>query len=264
VRDWKQLIARAKAWEVRSVLLKLTYLLLIRIVKAAEIAVGDVLEYLTGNNEAWNFNDLAGQRTCVSVADWEHDLALLDTAILSHLDAETVASEVEERLGDALQGSLFSRKIIQYEANLQSTIRKFLVKRAELIWSCTSPAQRKEYYVAGLDIRSGKYLDEHLGQLVERLLSAVEVIKPIGDGGVDFLQDAVTYRLAWAMEAVRVHAITIGQIGADQLRGVAAMPLEAGSANRAIITLLRSGLGSRDTAIAAVASTAASFSNEAE
>jgi len=92
---------------------------------------------------------------------------------------------------------------------------------------------------------------------------AWEVISIGGDDGVDLLQDALTYRLPWAMEAVRVHAMAVGEEGADQLEGLAAMAVEAGSANRAVITLLRAGLSSREAAMAAVATTGASFDDRA-
>jgi hypothetical protein len=93
--------------------------------------------------------------------------------------------------------------------------------------------------------------------------SSAEVIRTCGEDGVDFLQDALIYRLPWAMEAVRVHAMAVGQETAELLQGTAAMAVEAGSANCSVITLLRSGLISREAAIVAVESTDASFDNRA-
>jgi hypothetical protein len=88
---------------------------------------------------------------------------------------------------------------------------------------------------------------------------SAEVIAICGDDGVELLQEALTYRLPWAMEAVRVHGTAVAQRGSDELSGLAALAVEAGSANRSVITLLRSGLSSRDAAIAAVMVTGASF-----
>jgi superfamily II DNA/RNA helicase len=315
IQRWQNLVSRAKASDVSSGLLQLTWNLLERIAKAADISCEDVLEYITGQNQAWDFNDIAGQRTGVTEANWERDLASLDTVILSLLNVDIAASDIGQKLEEELQGSLFSRQIARREANIQSMIRKFLAIRADLIWSCTSPAQRKGYYMAGLDLRGGRYLDEHLSQLVEKLLfieealesgnefgiahAAVEIAEimfqtapfrpsklpanwrdtlfawimgmPLadiisfsGDGAVDFLQEGVSYRLAWAMEAARVHALAVGQTSAVQLKGSAAWAIEVGCANLAAITLLKSGLDSRETAMIAVRSTAARFKNRAE
>lgn len=92
---------------------------------------------------------------------------------------------------------------------------------------------------------------------------AANVVSICDDDGVDLLQEALTYRLPWAMEAVRVHAAAVGQEGSNKLHGLAALAVEAGSANRSVITLLRSGLSSREAALAAVTTTGASFVDRA-
>ena len=88
---------------------------------------------------------------------------------------------------------------------------------------------------------------------------ASEVVGIATGGKADLLQDAFSYRLPWAMEAVRVHAMSIGQEGAAQIKGYAAMAVDVGSVNRIVIKLLRSGLNSREAAIKAVATTSATF-----
>ena len=79
--------------------------------------------------------------------------------------------------------------------------------------------------------------------------------------GVDLIQEALAYRLPWAMEAVRVHAIAVQHEGADVLTGLAALGVEAGSSMRSVITLVRAGLSSREAAAAAVNATDASFTD---
>jgi len=81
------------------------------------------------------------------------------------------------------------------------------------------------------------------------------------DDGVDLLQEALTYRLPWALEAVRVHAVAVGHDGAGELNGMAALAVESGSIDRAVITLLRNGLGSREAAHVAVNTTEGRFEN---
>ena len=309
-KEWKELVAQTKASEIESGLLRLVNLLTERIATAVGISKEEVIEYLTGHGEGWDFSDLAGGRTQVSESEWERDVASLDAAILGLLDVEVEIEEIERKLDIALDGSLFTRQIAKLEEHVQNLIRRFLEARARLIWSHTTPIQRRGYHVAGVGLRSGRFLDEHLGELVGTLLEAetmvtqrdetraaeaivqfadivfqtipfrpakmpdtwqdvlrawisgkptVEVVEIGGERTIDFLQDAVMYRLAWAMEAVRVHATMVEHDGADNIRGLAAMAVEAGSANPSVITLLRSGLNSRDVAKAAVESTRASF-----
>ncbi|MEZ5963104.1 MAG: DEAD/DEAH box helicase [Planctomycetota bacterium] len=88
---------------------------------------------------------------------------------------------------------------------------------------------------------------------------SAEVVAIGGDEGVDFLQDGIVYRLAWAAEAVRVHALANDWEHSNAVTGVCAMAIETGSADPAVITLIRAGLKSRDTAFAAVHSTGVSF-----
>lgn len=91
--------------------------------------------------------------------------------------------------------------------------------------------------------------------------AAADVLDLCDDKGIDLIQEALTYRLPWAMEAVRVHAIAVAHDGSDGLIGIAALSVEAGSTNLSVITLVRAGLSSREAAAAAVEDTAASFTD---
>ena len=94
-------------------------------------------------------------------------------------------------------------------------------------------------------------------------VSSAEVIRICEDDGVDLLQEALTYRLPWAIEAVRVHANAVSFEGAASITGLAALAVEAGSCDRSVILLLRAGLNSREAAFQAVESTGAAFENRA-
>ncbi len=61
------------------------------------------------------------------------------------------------------------------------------------------------------------------------------------------------------MEAVRVYATAVSCDGVESITGLAALAVEAGSCNRSVIVLLRSGLSSREAAFSAVASSDANF-----
>lgn len=92
-----------------------------------------------------------------------------------------------------------------------------------------------------------------------------ELLPQIGSGATDAqragLQNVLWHRLPWAMEAVRAHAVAVGQLPADAVQGYAAMAVEAGCLDRAVITVLRAGLSSREAAIVSVAETAATFTD---
>ena len=114
--------------------------------------------------------------------------------------------------------------------------------------------------------RAPKDLPAKWTEALEAWMRGTPSAKVIGicdDDGVDLLQEALTYRLPWAMEAVRVHASAVSCDGADSITGLAAIAVEAGSCNKSVIVLLRAGLNSREAAFAAVASTGAEFEDHA-
>lgn len=313
IQQWEELVAKAKAPKIASGLLQLVVIIFKRISTVAGVPIAEVVEYVTGHDEAWDTPDSAMTTIDVSAADWERDVASLDAAILALLDSETDETKLDIELDSVLEGSLFSRQLEQQQEKIQELLRGFLRARAHRIWSQTTGPQRKAYHVAGVGFHAGKFLDANIENLFPLLLGAEaavlnsdpndladatvefaalifhtapfrapgempdswkealrawimgrpasEVISIGGDEGVELLQDALTYRLPWAMEAVRVHAVALEHDLADLLQGIAALAVEVGTANRTAITLLRSGLSSRDAAFAAVASTQASFTD---
>lgn len=316
VRNWNKLVNEAKAPRVTSGILQLAVNLYTRIASAAGVPIEEVVNYVTGHGEAWDLSDAAAEKIDVTVADWDRDIASLDSAILALLDAETADDEISPALEGVLKGSLFSRQLQQQEEKIQKLLSGFVAARAQRIWSETQGVQRKGYHAAGIGLTAGRFLDANLAALVSLLVQAenavtsgdaevsanavvafaelvfqtapfrapkelpanwaealrawmlgrpsVEVIVICNEKGVDLLQEALTYRLPWAMEAVRVHASAVGHEGADDITGNAALAVEAGSSNRSVIVLIRSGLSSREAAMAAVESTGASFQDRAE
>lgn len=283
-----------------------------RIAKAGGVTLDEAINYITGRGDSWDFKDLVAGNLEVSAEEWERDIASLDAAILSLLDASTADTSVEQSIDQALEGSLFTRQLAQEEGKIQGLIRGLVKLRAKRIWSQTQVSQRKGYHAAGIGLRAGQFLDSNLAILIEHLVlsetsvaggdplsssqaiihfaelvfqtppfrpleplpskwkhalkawiegqPAADVVRICGED-VDFLQDSLTYRLPWAMEAVRVHAAAVGHEGHDQLNGLAALAVEAGNVNRGVIVLLRNGLNSREAAIAAVTTTGAFFTD---
>lgn len=311
LREWNHLISESKAPTLSSGLLKLAKIIFDNISNAVGLSSEDAIEYITGHGEAWDFTSAQAEKIGLKLTDWERDLASMDAAILALLEVDTEVGRLDEELPLVLEGSLFSRQLVNLEQQIQILLRRFLVARAHYIWAQTSASQRRGYHVAGVGLRAGQFLDANIADLVSLLLHAetamvkgdsdaatdaivefaklvfqTKPFKPSGalpnawenalrgwvegrlasevvgiaqDGKADLLQDAFSYRLPWAMEAVRVHAMAIGLEGAGQIQGYVAMAVEVGSVNRIVIRLLRSGLNSREAAIKAGTTTDATF-----
>jgi len=69
---------------------------------------------------------------------------------------------------------------------------------------------------------------------------------------VDFIEDALVYRLVWAMEAVRVRAVANEEVDQDFFNGRSAMAVETGCPNYSASILIHCGLSSRIAALKAV------------
>lgn len=315
VKTWEDLVASAKAPKVVSGILLLTWEVYQRIAKAAAIPLKEVVEYVAGNDSAWDIPQAKADELGLSVAEWERDIASLDSAVLALLDADTSAECLDEALTNVLQGSLFARQLSEKTPETQSLLAGFIAARAAHVWTNTSEQQRRGYHAAGVGLRAGNFLDEHLDTLVSLLLEAEAAVADMDvsavagpivefaelvletapfrapralpnrwqdalrgwivgepaseivslcDYGVDLLQEALSYRLPWAMEAVRVHALAMGVADAEKLAGIAPLAVETGTANRSSMLLLSSGLESRAAAFVAIDSTAATFGDRTE
>jgi replicative superfamily II helicase len=89
------------------------------------------------------------------------------------------------------------------------------------------------------------------------------------DAVLNFVEHGLSYRLSWAMEAVRVRGLanndSVGDLTIDDFElGLAVAAVETGTLNRAAALLIRSGFSSRLAAIKAVADLNATFSSGPE
>lgn len=314
LRNWENLIVAAKAPAVASGILRLSVNIFNRIATKAGVNPAEVIEYVTGQDRAWDFDAAKEEELDVDEQGWNRDIASLDAAVLALLDGDTEDDAVEPELLGVLEGSLFSRELARENAEVQELLRSFVAARAQRIWTETTAPQRRGFHSAGVGLSAGKYIDTNLDALVE-FLTLVEgyillrdedaagkavvafaemvsktapfqaprelpanwrdvlqawitgqpssdVLALCGGEGVDLIQEAFAYRLPWAMEAVRVHALAVHHESAQALTGLAALAVEAGSSNISVITLVRASLSSREAAAAAVESTGASFADK--
>lgn len=162
-RVWNSLISNSGARSMESGLVLLVLTLLERMVSQTNGSFEQMMEYVLNNAEAWSFpniqNEPQGDREQAQ-ADWNRYLALLDTAMLSLVgDNDISEDEIPAILDDILQSSLWSRRVLRQEENIQSLLQAALVSRTKHIWRESTAPQRKGYYLAGVGLNSGQALD---------------------------------------------------------------------------------------------------------
>ena len=95
-------------------------------------------------------------------------------------------------------------------------------------------------------------LPDRWPELVTAWLSGAAIGSVVRDGSaaeVEFIQQGLVYRLVWAMEAVRVHALAVGEPDANNLSGAAAFALTYGAPTVQAAMLIEAGLSSRAMAV---------------
>ena len=86
-----------------------------------------------------------------------------------------------------------------------------------------------------------------------------EIVSADPEGLVEFVDDAIVYRLVWAVEAIRVRSHAHQDEYTDLWTGRVAEALEAGTTDRCAVILIHAGLGSRVAALAALQAFPADF-----
>jgi hypothetical protein len=107
--------------------------------------------------------------------------------------------------------------------------------------------------------------DAEMPENWEDLLTAWISGEEIGDIGAEnmrFVEEAFTYRLVWALEALRTRRLALGW-SAETIAGGGAAALETGTPQFAMSMLVRAGLPSRQAAIHAVRSSQGDFVDSA-
>ena len=95
-----------------------------------------------------------------ALADWERHVATLDTAILSLIGENDIPDEgIEAALDDILQSSLWHRRLLRQNEQVQQVLKAGLVSRSRLIWSQSTAARRRGYFLAGVGLTTGHALD---------------------------------------------------------------------------------------------------------
>lgn len=324
-RNWRQLVEDTALRDMESGLLQLVVNLFRRMqAKHGLQDLDALLEYVAGV-AAWDYPEVAAESDKEaerSRTAWRSQLASLDNALLSLLNDSAITEDgIEGALDDVLASSLWTRSLARRQEPVQTALRAGLTARARFLWSQSTPAQRRGYFLAGVGLETGRQLDEHASILEQYLHNADEGIR-IGDPGaaidaltsfariafgiypfaprtlppqwedilaawlrgedaaqmareeitdtLEFIEDSLTYRLPWALEAVRVRATAnedpVGNLWAllTDEHGLAVAALETGTLNRSAALLMQAGFSSRAGALAAIAAGGGTFTTVSE
>lgn len=160
---WETLIDDLGARDMESGLVQLVGLLLVRMGKRIGGDLEQLVEYVVNNTGAWTFPEVANEEPEVrerALANWEQHIATLDTAILGLIGENEVLDEgIEAALDDILQSSLWHRRLARQGKHEQRALRAGLVSRSKLIWSQSTAARRRGYFLAGVGLTTGHALD---------------------------------------------------------------------------------------------------------
>ncbi|MBK8209254.1 MAG: DEAD/DEAH box helicase [Rhodospirillales bacterium] len=163
-RNWEALITDLGTREMESGLVRLVAALLSRMRARIRGDLNQLVEYVVNNAAAWTFPEVANEKPEDrerAIADWERHVAMLDTAILSLIGENDIPDEeIEAALDDILQSSLWHRRLQRQDApQVQQVLRAGLMSRSRLIWSQSTAARRRGYFLAGVGLTTGHALD---------------------------------------------------------------------------------------------------------
>jgi hypothetical protein len=162
-RNWEELISDLGAREMESGLVRLVAVLLTRMRARIGGDLNQLVDYVVNTAAAWTFPEVANEKPDDrerALADWERHVATLDTAILSLIGENDIPDAgVEAALDDILQSSLWHRRLQRQDAPVQHALRAGLLSRSRVIWSQSTAAQRRGYFLAGVGLTTGQSLD---------------------------------------------------------------------------------------------------------
>ena len=192
--EWNELIDSAANHELESGLLLLVKFLLTRLHKSlGKSSLDELIDYVLNNAAAWAFPAIADEKNEVSrqnALQWYRYLAILDTALLSLVGGEELSVDnLSARLDELLASSLWQRRLSRRKEKIQALFREALNGRAKFIWTESSTAQRRGYFLAGVGLSSGQALDALATELNPMLIEAnAAIIENDRDRAIDAIR----------------------------------------------------------------------------
>lgn len=164
-RNWRQLISDTGGKEMESGLLLLIQYLLSRMNAKHKPDDAEALIAYVMNAAAWDYPELdseTAEQNLIEAARWQSYITMLDTAILGLIgEAEIPEEEIESKLDEILQSSLWKRRLSKRSEPIQAVLRAGLVERTKYVWANSTALQRRAYFLAGVGLTTGQALDAH-------------------------------------------------------------------------------------------------------
>ena len=175
-RDWRQLVEESAELGIESGLVLLVHHLLSRMIQKHHPGdIGTLIEYVS-NGSSWEFPEIPGEKDYEKLLEerrWNSFVSTLDTSILGLLgDGEIPDKDVEERLDEVLQSSLWARSLAHHKEKTQRILKLGLAGRVRVVFEGTTSAQRKAYFLAGVGLTTGRLLDANGKRLRALLVDA--------------------------------------------------------------------------------------------
>jgi hypothetical protein len=161
--NWETLINDLGARNMESGLVQLVAALLSRMRAQVGGDLDQLIDYVANNAMAWTFPEVADESPedrDRALADWQKHVATLDTAVLSLIGENDIPDDgVAAALDDILQSSLWHRRLLRQNEQIQQVLKAGLVSRSRHIWSQSTAARRRGYFLAGVGLGTGQALD---------------------------------------------------------------------------------------------------------
>ena len=175
-RDWRQLVEESAELGIESGLVLLVIHLLSRMIRMHKPGdISTLIEYVS-NGSYWEFPDLLEEDDDERRREerrWNSFVSTLDTSILGLFgDGGIPDEDVEDRLDDVLQSSLWARSLANRKEQTRRILKLGLAGRVRVVFQGTTSAQRKAYFLAGVGLTTGRFLDANAKRLRALLVSA--------------------------------------------------------------------------------------------
>lgn len=338
-KEWRKLVASAKARTLKSGLIQIVAEILERLSREGVLDRDDAWEYLANAREAWRSpkeeanvaewlaaaveynadgddyeNDGDGEEETIDEEPLSQLVERLDATVFGLIEAlDADRADLPKLLDEALKGSLWARQIIREEEDVAPLHKQVFEARASLIWKMTTEQARRGHFAMGVGLEAGLSIDamaDELAELIDRADGAAlsgdvdeladalaglgerllfmrpfipdkknalpanwkailhawisgEEVSKIGPQNMRAVEEAFTYRLVWALEAVRTRRMSLGW-SPDTVAGGGAAAVETGVPQLMMAMLIRAGLPSRRAAIVAIANAKPIFVTPAE
>lgn len=185
IQAWRDLVQSSRARSLESGLVQVIDQVLQRLARTGVLQRADAVEYLANQREAWSHDAMREGEEPLPILVERLDAAVL--GLIEALDADS--ANLPQLLDEALNGSLWARQVARRTEAQVRNQKVLLQLRARLIWSHTTPAQRRGHFAMGVGLDAGLAIDAIADNLHAQLdaadLAAVQ-------GQADALADALT------------------------------------------------------------------------